>query len=187
MGRNRNVRPCLAGTASRSSGHVLPAFGHAAAKIGAAGTAAPKSAEEDPAQRQNSERLPKGDMTPAKERRQQPIPQVHYQLTTDGNNQQDPQNASGAIQINFFHLGLMFSFLMLRIREIAAAADRRAPHIVASEQRYARLHLRGSAQYGNFTKSMRKLNMRPRWKKLIWIAPLGVLGSCWLLPSVVSW
>ena len=40
-------------------GHLLPALGHTTAEIGAIETAVSKSAEEDPAQRQNSNGLPK--------------------------------------------------------------------------------------------------------------------------------
>ena len=36
-----------------------------------------ESAEQDPAQRQNSERLPESNLAPAEERRQQPVPQLH--------------------------------------------------------------------------------------------------------------
>jgi hypothetical protein len=41
------------------------------------------SAKEDPAQRQKPQALPKGDLAPAEERRQQPIPQLHYQFAAD--------------------------------------------------------------------------------------------------------
>ena len=44
---------------------------------------ASKSAEEDPAQRQKSKRLPEGDLAPAEERRQQPIPQLPHDLAAD--------------------------------------------------------------------------------------------------------
>src|ERR1035441_1837461 len=64
-------------------GHVLPPFchsiAHSTAKIGAMGTVPPQSPEEDPAQHQNSQCLPESNLPPAKERRQQPIPQLqHY-------------------------------------------------------------------------------------------------------------
>src|SRR5207253_7334457 len=58
--------------------HVLAALFHATAEIGAAGTVPPMSAEENPAQRQKSKRLPEGDLAPANQRGQQPIPQVHH-------------------------------------------------------------------------------------------------------------
>ena len=63
--------------------HALPALGHATAEIGAMRTVAPKSAEEDPAQRQKSKRLPEGDLAPAEERRQQPVPQLHDDFAAD--------------------------------------------------------------------------------------------------------
>src|SRR6267154_1414575 len=57
-------------------GHVVAALPHALAETGAAGTVPSMSAEQDAAQRQEAERLPEGDLAPAKERRQQPIPKV---------------------------------------------------------------------------------------------------------------
>src|SRR6266852_299958 len=72
--------------------HVLAALFHATADIGATGTVKSKSAEEDPAQRQKSKRLPEGDLVPAEERRQQPIPQVQYYFAADGDKYQNPQN-----------------------------------------------------------------------------------------------
>src|SRR6266566_8053026 len=73
-------------------GHVLPALGHATAEVGAMETVASKSAEEDTAQRQNSNRLPEGDLAPAEERRQQPIPQLQHYFAADGDKNQNPQN-----------------------------------------------------------------------------------------------
>src|ERR1039457_5631974 len=68
--------------------HGLPALGHAigpaTAELGAMATVASKSAEEDPAQRQHSKRLPEGKLAPAEERRQQPIPQLLYYFAADG-------------------------------------------------------------------------------------------------------
>jgi hypothetical protein len=41
------------------------------------------AAKEYPAQRQNSNGLPEGKLSPAKKRRQQPIPQTHYYFAAD--------------------------------------------------------------------------------------------------------
>src|ERR1700676_4375084 len=65
-------------------GHVLPALGHAPSGFGAMETSASKSAEEDPAERQNSKRLPEGNLAPAEERRQQPIPQLQHDFAAEG-------------------------------------------------------------------------------------------------------
>src|SRR2546425_10381030 len=65
-------------------GHALPALFHATADIGATGTVQSKSAEEDAAQRQDPKRLPEGNLAPAEERRQQPIPQVQHYFAADG-------------------------------------------------------------------------------------------------------
>src|SRR5207249_5395153 len=43
------------------------------------------SAEEDAAQRQKSKGLPEGDLAPAEQRRQQPIPKVQHYFAANGN------------------------------------------------------------------------------------------------------
>src|SRR5713226_1053276 len=61
--------------------HVRAALFHATAEIGTTGTAGTvpsQSAEEDPTESQQSESLPEGDLAPAEERRQQPVPQMHH-------------------------------------------------------------------------------------------------------------
>src|SRR6266542_2208625 len=73
-------------------GHVVPALGHATTELGAIATVASKSAEEDPAQRQHSKRLPEGNLAPAEERRQQPIPQLPHDFAADRDKQQHRQN-----------------------------------------------------------------------------------------------
>ena len=50
------------------------------------------SAEEDAAQRQKSKRLPEGDLAPAEERRQQPVPQMHHQFAADEDKNRDRQD-----------------------------------------------------------------------------------------------
>src|SRR5437867_296280 len=77
-------------------GHLLAALGHAlfqaTPEIGATWTVKSKSAEEDPAQRQEPKRLPEGDLAPTEERRQQPVPQLKHYFAADGDEYQDPQN-----------------------------------------------------------------------------------------------
>src|SRR2546425_3171244 len=65
-------------------GQMPPALFHATAETGATGTVPSKSAEEDAAQRQDPKRLPEGNLAPAEERRQQPIPQVQHYFAADG-------------------------------------------------------------------------------------------------------
>src|SRR5271157_197635 len=72
--------------------HVLATLFHAAAETGATGTVPSQSAEEDPAQRQQSQRLPKGDLAPAEERRQQPIPEVQHYFAADEDKEQQRQD-----------------------------------------------------------------------------------------------
>src|SRR6266536_5719881 len=73
-------------------GQVPPALRHAAAEPGATGTEQSRPAEQDPAQREESERLPEGHRGPAEERRQQPVPQQLHDFATDEGEQQDPQH-----------------------------------------------------------------------------------------------
>jgi hypothetical protein len=80
--------------------HALHAFGHAvghsigrvAAELGAMATVPSKSAEEYPAQHQYSKRLPEGNLAPAKQRRQQPIPQLLHYFAPEGDKSRECQN-----------------------------------------------------------------------------------------------
>src|ERR1017187_929186 len=60
--------------------------------LGAGETVTSKSAEEDPAQRQNSKGLPEGNLAPAEDRRQQPIPQLQHYFAAGGDKQQNCRN-----------------------------------------------------------------------------------------------
>src|SRR6266478_30342 len=64
-------------------GHVLAALFNTMAETGVTGTVASKSAEEDSAERQNSNSLPERDLAPTEELRQQPIPQLQHYFATD--------------------------------------------------------------------------------------------------------
>src|SRR5512146_2548209 len=72
-------------------GHAVPALGHADSVIGATGAVESKSAEEDPAQQQQPQRLPEADLAPPEERRQQPIPQVQHDFAADEDEYRHPQ------------------------------------------------------------------------------------------------
>src|SRR5260370_14203912 len=61
-------------------GHVLAALFHATAEIGATETVRSPSAEKDSAQHQDPKRLPQGDMMPAEQRRNQPLPHIRHHL-----------------------------------------------------------------------------------------------------------
>src|SRR5947209_159582 len=73
-------------------GHVSATLFHATTHIGASGTAPSQSAKEDSAQRQDSKRLPEGNLAPAEERRQQPIPQVLHYFAANKDKERHPQN-----------------------------------------------------------------------------------------------
>src|SRR5439155_4822713 len=91
-------------------GHMLPALGHATAEFGATGTVESQSAEENPAQCQNSNRLPEGNLAPAEERGQEPIPQLQHYYSADGDKQQYRQNRQRT-QENPFPSHLQFLML----------------------------------------------------------------------------
>jgi Nickel-dependent hydrogenase len=63
--------------------HMLAALFHATAETRATGVVRSQAAEEDTAQQQKSKRLPKSDLAPAEQRRQQPIPQVQHDFAAD--------------------------------------------------------------------------------------------------------
>src|SRR6266403_604948 len=83
--------PTLAGLLALLGCHLPPALVHSlpntlvdsSPNIGARRAMTAPSAEEDAAQRQKSQGLPEGDLAPAKERRQQPIPQVQHQFAAE--------------------------------------------------------------------------------------------------------
>jgi hypothetical protein len=73
-------------------GHAAAAVVCAIPETVAAGTVPTKSAEEDAAEREESHGLPEGDLPPAEERRQQPVPQVQHDLATDEDKDQHSKN-----------------------------------------------------------------------------------------------
>ena len=66
--------------------------------------AAAESAEEDPAERQEAERLPERDPGPAEERRQQPVPQQPHDLAAEGDEQRDPEQDQRGEKDRFFFM-----------------------------------------------------------------------------------
>ena len=73
-------------------GHAAAAVVHAITETVAAGTVPAESAEEDAAEREEAHGLPKGDLAPAEERRQEPVPEVQHDFAADKNKQQHAQN-----------------------------------------------------------------------------------------------
>ena len=51
------------------------------------------ASEEYPAERQNSNSLPEGNLPPPEERRQQPVPQMHHDFAADEDKERDPQQS----------------------------------------------------------------------------------------------
>src|SRR5260370_20718424 len=115
-------------------GHALPALVHALfdspPNIGARRAMAAPSAKEDAAQRQKSQRLPEGDLAPAKERRQQPLPQIHHQFAADGDKYRDRQDRQRSNENPFsFHVVFLISSQIRRECFAIVRADA-APHSV---------------------------------------------------------
>ncbi|MFZ0479538.1 MAG: hypothetical protein WAL71_10340, partial [Terriglobales bacterium] len=77
-------------------------------------SAATDASKEDSAQRQNSNRLPERDQAQAKERGQEPIPQVHHQFAADGDKQHNPDDRRGNNKNHFHPSWSHVGFLMLR-------------------------------------------------------------------------
>jgi hypothetical protein len=74
--------------------HALPALGHAPPKTGAKAAAA-KTAEQDPAESQQSQSLPEADLGPAEQTRQEPVPQAQHDFAAnrdEGHDRQRGQN-----------------------------------------------------------------------------------------------
>src|SRR5580704_6618543 len=82
-------------------GHVFTASFHAATEIGATVTVPSQSAKEHAAQHQDSQRLPEGNLSPSKERRQQPIPKVQHDFAANGDKCQHPQNRQRSNENHF--------------------------------------------------------------------------------------
>jgi len=55
-------------------------------------TTTTKAAEQDPAESEQSESLPEGDLLPSEQRRQQPVPQEPHDFAANGDEEQHPQN-----------------------------------------------------------------------------------------------
>src|SRR5881398_2835854 len=79
--------PALASLFAFFRHHLLPPLGHSLSHLGThIGTmraANTKPPEQDPAKQQQSKRLPERNLPPAEQRRQQPIPEMHHQLSAN--------------------------------------------------------------------------------------------------------
>jgi hypothetical protein len=67
-----------------------------------------KSPKKNPAERQNSDRLPEGDLTPAKERRQQPIPQAQHYFASDADKEHHPKDRQRSDEKQFLFSHIQF-------------------------------------------------------------------------------
>src|SRR6516162_9338401 len=78
------ARPALARFCAFFGRHLLPALGHPPshprAHIGRMRAANAKASEQNPAEKQQSERLPEANLPPSKQPRQKPIPEIPNEL-----------------------------------------------------------------------------------------------------------
>src|SRR5471030_1332299 len=72
--------------------HLVPALGHSPPKIGPMHATTMKASEQNPAESQEAESLPEGDLLPAKQSRKQPVPQMQHHFAADGHENRDPQD-----------------------------------------------------------------------------------------------
>src|SRR5215469_13337366 len=73
-------------------GRHIPTSSAETAAAGAARPAMPQSTKQNPAQRQQPQRLPEGKHSPAKQRWQQPVPEAHHHFATDESKHKDSNN-----------------------------------------------------------------------------------------------
>src|ERR1039458_9484534 len=81
IGRRSNSTPArahiLAELLALLGRHPFPALGHWPPPFGAIMAVTTKASEEHPAENQQSESLPEGNLPPSEQHRQQPVPQMH--------------------------------------------------------------------------------------------------------------
>ena len=82
--------------------HAFPALGHASAESGAAEAAATDVAEKNAAEPEHSDGLPERQLAPAKERWEQPVPQLQDQLPANESKENDPDNGCRGDEKPFF-------------------------------------------------------------------------------------
>src|SRR6266699_397745 len=70
--------------------HPLPAFGHSPPKIGAMKATTANASEQNPAENQQSDSLPEGNLPPSEQHRQQPVPQMHHQFAANCDEDRHP-------------------------------------------------------------------------------------------------
>ncbi len=95
-----------------------------------------KAAKEHPAQDQEPERLPETDVRPAKQRRQQPVPQTHYDLPANRQKSRKRQRCRKENPLIPFHPFICHTTLISsqthRVSSAAARADA-APHTACAK------------------------------------------------------
>src|SRR5207253_5821786 len=74
--------------------HRLTAIAHSPSRIEAtrATYTHTKISEKNPAESEQSESLPEGNLPPSEQRRQIPVPQMHHHFATNGDENHHPQN-----------------------------------------------------------------------------------------------
>src|ERR1051325_7250561 len=96
--------PALAGFFALFRRHLFPpflhafshsfrhAFSYAVTHVPFSAARSPPATEQNPAEKQQSQRLPERNQAPSEQRRQQPIPQMHHNLAANDDEQCHRQN-----------------------------------------------------------------------------------------------
>src|ERR1700735_5225532 len=91
FGRAGATAKSLTGFFAFFGGHLLPPLGHSPAAVGTMRAAHTKAAEQNPAESQQADSLPEGNLAPSEQRRQQPVPQMHHECAADHDEKSDSQ------------------------------------------------------------------------------------------------
>src|SRR6266542_152680 len=111
--------------------HLLATLRHAPARSTAVHS---KSAEEDPAERKESDRLPEGNLPPPDDRRHQPVPQQLHHRAAEGDKDREADNRQRRQQKQFLspRHDPVLTCVPVRRRCSAAARAGAAPHSVSA-------------------------------------------------------
>ena len=81
-----------------------------------------QASEQNPAESQQSESLPEGNLPPSEQRRQQPVPQMHHHFAANPDEKRDPQRGQQSNPDPFLFLMLCSSFLRSFLRKLVVNA-----------------------------------------------------------------
>src|SRR5437660_6499606 len=92
--------------------HSLPAFGDSPPKIGAMKATTTNPSEQKPAQSQQSDSLPEGNLPPYEQHREQPVPQMHHQFAANCDEDRHPYDRQWCYPNQFLSHVVCSSFFL---------------------------------------------------------------------------